>query len=153
MARNSTQSSPGSAVPLAGSDDPLYGLEILKYLGLKVVAPPERGVYSVSMPLGPAVANLAGHPHGGAIASLVDHAGGHASRVLTGRGGPTVDLHVRYLTTPRDSTSVRADARIIREGRMLVVVQVDVYDEHERLLATGSLTVAPRPGRPEPSPD
>jgi uncharacterized protein (TIGR00369 family) len=128
-------------------------IPLLSFLDMKDVASPEPGVFSVTMDLTAKTNNLMGAPHGGAIASLIDHTGGHAAGVLLGRSGPTVDLHIRYLTTPHNSAQVRADARIVREGRTLIVVAVDVYDEEDRLLATGSLSVAARPGRPEPSPD
>ena len=142
------------AAPQRVSEDGVIGrIPLLRFLGLRVVEPPAFGVYSVAMDLHPNSLNLMGSPHGGALASLIDHAGGHATGVLLGRGGPTVDLHIRYLTVPRQPGAVRADARIIREGRSLVVVAVDVLDAEDRLLATGSLTVAPRQGRPEAPPD
>jgi len=126
---------------------------LLAFLGLEVVETHSTHVYSVSMKLGPRVQNPLGVPHGGAVATLMDHTGGMAASELCGRGGPTVDLHVRYLATPRDSSSIRADATVVQKGRSLIVVEIKVHDDHERLLAIGSLTVAPRPDRLEPTPD
>src|SRR4051812_46536941 len=77
---------------------------ILAYLGFRPIAAPPPGTYSVEMPIGPTNVNKRGVPHGGAIATLIDHTGGHAATVLLGRSGPSVDLVVRFLTTPSGST-------------------------------------------------
>jgi uncharacterized protein (TIGR00369 family) len=128
--------------PRVDPSDLIARIPLLGYLGLHPVAPPGDDVYSVEMPLSSATGNAAGNPHGGAIATLIDHTGGHAAGRLAGRGGPTADLQIRYLAATK-GTSLRADARIVRAGRRLVVVDVQVLDDLGELVAIGSLSVSP----------
>ncbi len=90
----------------------------------------------------PEVLNLAGNPHGGAIATLIDHVGGVAVGLTVGHGGPTADLHIRFLRAP-DGSPIRADARVLRTGRRLAVVEVRVYGQSGELAAIGTMTTAP----------
>jgi acyl-coenzyme A thioesterase PaaI-like protein len=46
----------------------------------------------------------------------------------------TADLHVRYLGRPKTDL-VRAVARLMRAGRMLIVIEVRVVDLDENLVA------------------
>ena len=78
------------------------------------------------MPVAPGAFNASGNLHGGAIATLVDVAAGSvAARTSSFRPGEntlvTADLHVRYLGRPKGDV-VRAEARVMRAGRQLIVV-------------------------------
>jgi uncharacterized protein (TIGR00369 family) len=125
-----------------------YGIPLLDFLGVRRVEPsgPDVAV-SMEMERTDDLLNLVGIPHGGAIATLIDHAGGVAVGVALGRSGPTVDLHVRYLQ-PADGSPIRADARLLRAGRRLAVVEVRIYGESGELAAIGTMTTAPRPDGP-----
>jgi acyl-CoA thioesterase len=84
---------------------------------------------------------LQGVMHGGAIASLVDTAVAFA---ILGASGPedrftTVEMKVNYLSAIREGR-VRAEARLIRDGRRIVVADCDVFDSNGRLAAKGLLT-------------
>ena len=46
----------------------------------------------------------------------------------------TADLHVRYLGRPK-GTVVRAEARVMRAGRQLIVVECHVTDDLGNLIA------------------
>jgi uncharacterized protein (TIGR00369 family) len=96
------------------------------------------------------VLNSAGHPHGAAITALIDYTGGHAVHAALGYTGPTVDLQVRFLMAP-DGSPIRADARILRAGQRLAVVEVRVYGQSGGLAAIGTLTTAPIKGAPTDS--
>jgi uncharacterized protein (TIGR00369 family) len=144
--RDGADSSPGGgSSALDDEQDVIDRMPLLKFLGLRVVPSPSPDVHSVTMDLGANAGNVRGVVHGGAVATLIDHCAGNSANVLLGRGGPTVDMHIRYLTTPRDSKQLRADARIVRAGRTLVIIECDVHDEGGRLVATGSVAVAPSP--------
>jgi uncharacterized protein (TIGR00369 family) len=110
-------------------------------LGLRFSEPPgaEPGVMVVEMPVDAPAFNGSGNLHGGAIATLVDVAAGSCA----GRSSSfdprdqslvTADLHVRYLGRPKGSP-VRAEARVMRSGRMLIVVEVRVLDPLDNLIA------------------
>jgi uncharacterized protein (TIGR00369 family) len=75
--------------------------------------------------------------HGGAIATLIDTAAMAAAwagaDVPESLRGATVALSVNYLA-PADGQAVTATAQVVRRGRRLVNVQVDVdTDDHRRV--------------------
>ena len=119
---------------VAHSSTPLHQL-----LGLQFVSGPDPAVVIVEMPVAPGAFNGSGNLHGGAIASLVDVASGSAAaRAGTFRPGVntlvTADLHVRYLGRPK-GTVVRAEARVMRAGRQLIVVECRVADDLGNIIA------------------
>ena len=75
--------------------------------------------------------------HGGAVASLIDTASAFAvaTRLEPGERVTTTDLTIHYLR-PITEGEMRASARIVRAGRRLFVVSVDVCSDNEVLLAT-----------------
>lgn len=79
--------------------------------------------------------------HGGAIASLVDTAAAFA--ILTvleaGQTTTTVDLTVHYLR-PLVEGRVSAHATVLRAGRRMITVSVEVRDMAETLAATALTT-------------
>lgn len=84
---------------------------------------------------------LAGVVHGGAIAALIDTAVAFA---IAGVSEPaarftTIEMKVNYLSAIREGRIV-ADAKLIRDGRRIVVAECDVTDSKGRLAAKGLLT-------------
>lgn len=75
--------------------------------------------------------------HGGVIASLVDTAAAFAILTLLERDqtSTTVDLTIHYLR-PLLSGQTTAQARVVRAGRRIMVITVDVLDETKTLVAT-----------------
>ena len=118
----------------AHSSTPLH-----KLLALNFVSQPDPSMVVVEMPVAPGAFNGSGNLHGGAIASLVDVAAGSAAaRAGTFKPGEntlvTADLHIRYLGRPK-GTVVRAEARVLRAGRQLIVVDCRVVDDLGNLIA------------------
>jgi uncharacterized protein (TIGR00369 family) len=74
--------------------------------------------------------------HGGVIASLIDMAGHAAVAIKIGRMAPTIDLRIDYLR-PTDGDSVTARARLLKVGRTVARVDIDVTDQNGRLVAVG----------------
>jgi uncharacterized protein (TIGR00369 family) len=109
-------------------------------LSLRFAEPePTDGTVIIEMDVAPPAFNGSGNLHGGAIATLVDVAAGSCA----GRASAfdplaqslvTADLHVRYLGRPK-AGPVRAEARPMRAGRMLIVVEVRVLDALDNLIA------------------
>jgi acyl-coenzyme A thioesterase 13 len=90
-----------------------------------------------------AVTNPMGTLHGGAIATLVDQAGTMAimSADRQGRPGMTTDLNVSYFIGAPIGTEVVADAKVLKIGKTLAFVEVDVRRESDGvLLAQGRMT-------------
>ena len=79
--------------------------------------------------------------HGGSIASLVDTAAAFAviTMLEPDQRATTSDLTIHYLR-PVGSGSVAAEARVLRSGRRLSVVTVNVFDKAQALVATAVTT-------------
>src|SRR6202040_3441913 len=90
--------------------------------------------------------------HGGVIASLIDVAGDFALVMLVGGGVPTINLRIDYLR-PAGGDNLRATASVRRAGRTIGVVDIDVTDGSDRLVAIGrgcysmAVGINPRPRR------
>lgn len=91
--------------------------------------------------------------HGGLISTLADTCGGAAAFTAGGgatQGLSTVDLRIDYLRPGRKETLV-AEARVVRTGNRVAVVDVNVYhpDAPEDLIATGKAVYNMRRFKPE----
>ena len=75
--------------------------------------------------------------HGGAVASLIDTAAAFAvlTQLEISERVTTTDLTIHYLR-PANSGRLTARARIVRGGRRLFVLSVEVTNEQQILLAT-----------------
>ncbi|MEM7097733.1 MAG: PaaI family thioesterase [Pseudomonadota bacterium] len=102
---------------------------------------------TLTMPLKPEMERGAGTGqfHGGPIAALIDTAGCFALIMLLGRGVPTVNFRTDYLR-PAVKTSLTAVASVRRVGKMVGVVDVDVYNDHRQLVAVGRGTFGSQGG-------
>jgi uncharacterized protein (TIGR00369 family) len=101
----------------------------------------EEGRAVLSVEVRQELKQLQGVMHGGAIASLIDTAVAFA---IVGASEPearftTVEMKVNYLSAIREGR-VTAEARLIRDGRRIVVAECDVFDNKGRLAAKGLLT-------------
>jgi uncharacterized protein (TIGR00369 family) len=113
-----------------------------RFLGLKVLHV-EHGLARIQIPFRDELVGDFMRPalHGGVISTIVDVAGGFAvwthldnerSRVST------IDLRVDYLR-PGRLTAIYAEARVVRAGKRVGVVDVRVYhpDAEDVTIATG----------------
>jgi len=84
---------------------------------------------------------LQGVMHGGAIATLIDTAVAFAIISVSEPQDrfTTVEMKVNYLSAIREGRVV-ADARLVRDGRRIIVADCDVFDSQGRLAAKGLLT-------------
>ena len=75
--------------------------------------------------------------HGGAVASLIDTAAAFAivTRLEPHERVTTTDLTIHYLR-PITEGRLTASARIVRGGRRLIVVSVEVRNDQQALVAT-----------------
>lgn len=100
----------------------------------------ERGTATIRMEVSDQLMRNGGIVHGGAIASLIDSAAAFAIMTLLepGKSTTTIDLTIHYLR-PLLKGQARAHARVVRRGRRVTVVSVEVTNESEVIAAT-SLT-------------
>ncbi len=97
---------------------------------------------------------VGGSVHGGLLAALVDMATLEALFPMfepTDRPSGTADLNITYLR-PALGEHITVEATVLRKGRQLAVVEVEVLDESRRLCAKGRTIYALRsaPSGPDP---
>ena len=117
-----------------GYDRSLTGMEVVEL---------EGGKARVRLPVGESVQNAGGMLHGGAVATLVDVVGTLAimSKDRDGRPGVSTDLNVSWFSPAPGGTSVLVEATVLKSGRTLAFVQVDVRRESDGVLvAQGRMT-------------
>jgi len=97
----------------------------------------ERGSAILRLGMRDELMRNGGIAHGGVIASLIDTASAFAvmSVLEPDKTTTTIDLTIQYLR-PLAKGQARARARVLRAGRRVAVVSVDVTDEREMLAAT-----------------
>lgn len=111
-------------------------------LGARILSAGE-GRAEVRMPVAEAVGNYGGTLHGGAIAALVDDVGTLALITADNkqRPGVTTDLNVTFLAPAPIGDAVRVEAQVLKVGRTLGFVSVDVRRESDgQLVAQGRMT-------------
>jgi uncharacterized protein (TIGR00369 family) len=106
------------------------------------------GVGSASMPVHDNHRQSAGVVQGGLIVTLADYALHRAVSSLLGPGqqAVTVELKVNFIAPARDG-NLTATARVISEGRRIMVGDVEVTDQRSTVIARGLGTYLVRQGR------
>lgn len=102
-------------------------------------AGPGRAV--LKMKVLPKHKQIHGVVHGGVLASIADTAGGLATYLSLPSGSrtATVEMKINFLE-PVSRGTIYAEARVIRLGKYLAVVECDVVDEHGKLVAKSLMT-------------
>lgn len=80
-----------------------------------------------------------GQWHGGPIAAIIDTVGDYALVMALRRGLPTINFRVDYLR-PAIRTKLITIAKVRRAGKSVGLVDVDVFNEQEALVAVGRAT-------------
>jgi uncharacterized protein (TIGR00369 family) len=120
----------------------------LAFLGLRVVAlDHDAATLTVVMPMKPELERRlgTGQFHGGPIAAFIDSVGDYAIGMALGGGVPTINLRIDYLR-PAVGGALTGTARVRRAGRTVALVDVDVYDEQQTLVAVGRGTYSGQRG-------
>ena len=101
----------------------------------------ERGRAVLKMKVQPRHMQIHGVVHGGVLASLADTAGGLALYLALPRGSraATVEMKMNFLE-PVQSGTVFAEARILRQGKYLAVLECDLADDRGRMVAKALMT-------------
>lgn len=107
----------------------------MRFLGIRATEVAD-GYCECRAPLGPDKNNPHGIAHGGFLVSVCDTAAGIAGTTL-GRKvvGRSMDFH---FLRPGRGAYVTARARVVQAGRTSGLCPVELYDEAEQLIATGS---------------
>ena len=101
----------------------------------------EQGRAVLRMKVQPRHMQIHGVVHGGVLASLADTAGGLALYLALPRGSraATVEMKMNFLE-PVQSGTVFAEARILRQGKYLAVVECDMKDDGGRMVGKSLMT-------------
>lgn len=81
--------------------------------------------------------------HGGVIASVIDIAAVYAAKLANGDGGATASLSVDYLR-PVLGERVEAEATVVRAGRSITWVDVELFDGSKLAAIGRALLAMPR---------
>lgn len=132
--------------------DSLSGADIIRqllsvspyvaHLGMRLTNM-QPGVATLTLPFNEALITAGTVVHGGAIASLIDTAATVAAwsgaEVPAKVRGSTVSLTVTYLA-PAEKEDIQATAHVLRRGRSLVYLDVDVQNASGAAIAKGLAT-------------
>jgi uncharacterized protein (TIGR00369 family) len=111
-----------------------------KLLGFMIVRD-EHGRTAMELEATEAHANPMGTPHGGVLCDLADAAMGVAYRstLAAGESSTTLELKINFLR-PVWKAKLRADARVVSAGKSVGLIECEVFDSRERLVARASST-------------
>ncbi len=100
-----------------------------------------RGEATLSLSARPDLERFGGIMHGGALASLADSASAFAvlSTLEPAEQTVTVDLTLHYLR-PVTEGKLTAHARVLRAGRRVATVSVEIFNESGALVVTALTT-------------
>ena len=121
----------------------------IAFMNLELVSvDADAGEVAMKMPMRPEFergGGIGGQFHGGPIAALIDTVGDFAVAVVVKGGVPTINFRVDYLR-PSTGTHLLARARTRRVGRTVGVVDIDIFDDQNRLTAVGRGCYGAQPG-------
>ncbi len=111
-----------------------------KLLGLTLIQP-EIGRAVVEFDADERYANPMGTLHGGVLCDIADAAMGAAYRstLTDGESFTTLELKINFLRPVRNA-KLRAEAKMIRAGKIVGLVECDIVDNQGRLVARASST-------------
>jgi uncharacterized protein (TIGR00369 family) len=106
------------------------------------------GFCSAVFPRNPSLDGIFESYHGGLLTTAADTVACFAIMTQTGADSwlTTTDLNVRFLRACL--SNVRADATVIKLGKQLCPVSVNLYDNNNTLVAVAQVTYMRLPGRP-----
>jgi uncharacterized protein (TIGR00369 family) len=103
----------------------------------------ERGRVVFSMPVLEKHKQIHRVVHGGVLAMLADTAGGFAAFLAAPEGSRvvTIEMKINFLEAV-EKGEIRADARVLRQGKTTSVVDCEVKDQDGRLVSKALMTFA-----------
>ena len=114
----------------------------IAFLGLKVTeTDPAKEQITMTCGMKPEFERGAGTGqwHGGPLAAIIDTVGDYALVMTLRRGLPTINFRVDYLR-PAIKTRLITTAKVRRAGKSVGVVDIDVFNDQQALLAVGRAT-------------
>ena len=84
--------------------------------------------------------NAGGIVHGGLIATMLDHSGGMPLHMNELDPWVTLNMNVNYLGMGKLGDTLRTTTKIIRKGASVAVVNVEMHNQNNKLIATATTT-------------
>ena len=115
-------------------------IPVAQLVGFQVIKA-EGGQSQLELEAGPQHANPMGTLHGGILCDVADAAMGFAfvTTLAEGESFTTLELKINFLR-PVWTGRLRALGRVVRPGRTISLVECDVLDDQDRLVARASST-------------
>jgi uncharacterized protein (TIGR00369 family) len=124
----------------------------MKHIEARIVAL-DPGFCCVEAPFGDKVSQQHGYFHGGVVGALADNAGAYAGFTLLPSTATILTAEYKInLVAPALGEWLRASGKVVRSGRTLIVVSIDVHAikaDRQDLCAIASLTAIPRWDTPD----
>ncbi len=99
----------------------------------------QRGSIEVEYDIRPEMANPAHLLHGGVQCSMIDDAMGMICATLGHKGFlVSIDMHINFLGKVKVGEKVNAKGKVIREGRRIVNIDVNLINEKGKIVSNGS---------------
>lgn len=117
----------------------------IKYTGLKLKCIGE-GYAEGELRIEPYHLNPAGAIHGGLLFTLMDTVGGFATKTLDVLP-TTLTSNINYLRPTLGTKRITVKASVIKRGKNVSVVRIDLYDEKEVLVASGAANYSDLSGK------
>jgi uncharacterized protein (TIGR00369 family) len=113
---------------------------VAELLGIELVGT-EGGECTMKLEAGQQHSNPMGTLHGGVIGDLADAAMGMAyySTLEPGESFATLELKINFLK-PVWTAKLRATGRVVKRGKTVGLLECDITDEHQDLVARASST-------------
>lgn len=111
-----------------------------RLLGIELVSA-ARGEATLALETREELMRMSGIMHGGALASLLDTAAAFAAISLeeSSERTVTIDLNMHFLR-PVSAGRVEARARVLREGRRVLIITAEATDPTGKLIAVATTT-------------
>jgi len=115
-------------------------LPIAEHLGFHITAV-KPGRVTVELDVRPHHANAIGTLHGGVLCDIADAAMAlsHATNIAADETFTTLELKINFLK-PVWKGKLRAEGKVIKQGRTIGLTECDVFDEQKSLVAHATST-------------
>lgn len=112
--------------------------EYIKHLGIEILEM-RQGYGKARMPYKNDVLNPYMSIHGGVLYSFADIVAG-TTAAMEGQFATTVNGNMNFLEPAMNTEYITCEAKCVRSGRNLVVYNVEIRDDENKLLDDGSFT-------------
>ena len=111
------------------------------YFGMKYLEA-KKGYFKAEILITEKLSNSMGTCHGGATASIIDSLGGAVSYTLLAEDEyfSTMNFRVDFLAPIKLGEKLTGIAKVLRKGTRVILVQVNLLNEKEELVANGTVS-------------